>query len=101
MDKIICHYCDEEFNRHEINTEHIIPKSKGGCNHNHNKFKVCIDCNNKRGNMLMYQWLTGQSIGGKRLGIIATKLARSVDCMIEKHDQIRTAYKRLKRKYEG
>lgn len=38
-------------------TEHLIPKSHGGGNHRSNIVSACANCNHKRGNMPIPEWL--------------------------------------------
>ena len=72
-----CQYCKEPA---ELTREHVIPVSKGGCNHSHNILHVCESCNKKRGNMPMYQFL---QINEKNIqDIVARKIIRSVDCLM-------------------
>ena len=76
MDK--CQYCKEPA---ELTREHVIPISKGGCNHAHNIIHVCESCNHKRGNMPMYQWI---QLNDKYFtDIVARKSVKAVDCLIK------------------
>lgn len=80
----ICQYCKKEG---DLTKEHIIPKSKGGCNHSHNILNVCAKCNRARGNMPMTQWLRLKKV--KLRDIVARKVIVGVECMIKKNDKFR------------
>ena len=38
-------------------SDHIIPKSRGGCNHGHNRTRACVECNEKKGNEWPSLWV--------------------------------------------
>lgn len=46
---IECAYCQMEFSEYEMQTDHIVPTSKGGDNYNDNKVKSCVKCNAEKG----------------------------------------------------
>ncbi len=60
-----CAYCGEKGVLLEI--EHIIPKSKGGSNRVNNLTLACHDCNKKKGNMPVEQFLASKPDKLKRL----------------------------------
>ena len=53
-----CAYCDAEHTPMEI--DHIHPRSKGGSNRVSNLTLACHDCNQKKGNLLISEFLAGQ-----------------------------------------
>ena len=53
-----CAYCDAEHTPVEI--DHIHPRSKGGSNRVSNMTLACHDCNQKKGNRLISEFLAGQ-----------------------------------------
>lgn len=73
-----CQYCKKLFTK--LTREHVIPSSKGGCNHRHNIILVCVDCNSKRGNTPMYQFLSDNR--SFVMQDIAIKVLKAVDCYI-------------------
>jgi 5-methylcytosine-specific restriction endonuclease McrA len=48
-DKNICQYCGKKFPRHELNLDHVIPRSQGGFSHWENVVCSCHQCNRKKG----------------------------------------------------
>jgi len=61
-----CCYCGYKFQTHDLNLEHIIPKSRGGQSTWNNVVTSCIACNIKKGNKLPQE-------AGMRLLIEPTK----------------------------
>ena len=53
-----CTYCDSEHTPMEI--DHIHPHSKGGSNRVSNLALACHECNQKKGNLLISEFLAGQ-----------------------------------------
>lgn len=47
-----CCYCGLKFASHELNLEHVIPRSRGGKTSWDNIVTACIPCNSKKGNKL-------------------------------------------------
>ena len=53
-----CVYCGVKFGESVASTsDHIIPKSRGGCNHGHNRTRACVECNEKKGNEWPSLWV--------------------------------------------
>lgn len=48
----ICCYCGKKFQTHDLNLEHVMPKSRGGQSTWDNIVTSCISCNLKKGDML-------------------------------------------------
>jgi 5-methylcytosine-specific restriction endonuclease McrA len=44
-----CCYCGHQFNKHKLNLDHIIPRSRGGPTSWKNMVPSCIPCNSKKG----------------------------------------------------
>ena len=47
-----CCYCGHQFHTHELNLEHILPKSRGGQSAWNNVVTSCISCNIQKGDLL-------------------------------------------------
>lgn len=54
--KGICHYCGRQVDPSEITMDHIVPLSKGGKSEKNNVIPCCKDCNNKKKNLLTFEW---------------------------------------------
>ncbi len=48
-DKNSCQYCGRKFSRHELNIDHVIPRSQGGTSTWENVVCSCHECNRKKG----------------------------------------------------
>lgn len=48
-DRNTCQYCGERFARADLNLDHVIPRSQGGCSTWENVVCSCLDCNRKKG----------------------------------------------------
>ena len=48
-DRNTCQYCGEKFLRHELNLDHVIPRSQGGLSRWENVVCSCHACNRKKG----------------------------------------------------
>jgi 5-methylcytosine-specific restriction endonuclease McrA len=48
-DKSLCQYCGQKFPRHELNLDHVIPRSQGGFSAWENVVCSCHQCNRKKG----------------------------------------------------
>jgi 5-methylcytosine-specific restriction endonuclease McrA len=48
-DKNICQYCGQKFQRHDLNLDHVIPRSQGGFSTWENVVCSCHQCNRKKG----------------------------------------------------
>lgn len=48
-DKNTCQYCGRKFPRHELNIDHVIPRSQGGTSTWENVVCSCHECNRKKG----------------------------------------------------
>lgn len=51
-DKNTCQYCGERFPRHELNLDHVIPRSRGGLSTWENVVCSCFTCNRIKGGQL-------------------------------------------------
>jgi 5-methylcytosine-specific restriction endonuclease McrA len=54
-DKNTCQYCDEVFDRKELNLDHVIPRDRGGMTTWENIVCSCIPCNTRKGNRLPHE----------------------------------------------
>jgi len=50
-----CQYCGKQFDREELNLDHVIPREKGGQTTWENIVCSCIPCNTKKGNRLPHE----------------------------------------------
>jgi 5-methylcytosine-specific restriction endonuclease McrA len=48
-DKLICQYCGRKLPRHELNLDHVVPRSLGGTSTWENVVCSCHDCNRRKG----------------------------------------------------
>lgn len=48
-DRNTCQYCGNSFPRHELNLDHVIPRSQGGISTWENVVCSCHDCNRRKG----------------------------------------------------
>ena len=48
-DRNTCQYCGRRFARADLNLDHVIPRSQGGCSTWENVVCSCLDCNRKKG----------------------------------------------------
>lgn len=48
-DKLTCQYCDRRYPRHELNLDHVIPRSRGGISIWENVVCSCQECNRRKG----------------------------------------------------
>ncbi len=51
-DKNTCQYCGRRFSRHELNLDHVIPRSQNGLSSWGNIVCSCFSCNRKKGGRL-------------------------------------------------
>jgi 5-methylcytosine-specific restriction endonuclease McrA len=49
-DKNTCQYCGQQFDRRDLNLDHVIPRDRGGPTTWENIVCSCIDCNTRKGN---------------------------------------------------
>ncbi|MEM6279823.1 MAG: HNH endonuclease [Verrucomicrobiota bacterium] len=54
-DKFTCQYCGKQFENHELNLDHVIPREKGGETTWENVVCSCIRCNTRKANKLPAQ----------------------------------------------
>lgn len=52
-----CFYCGEQLEEDEKTIDHIIPLSKGGADKEYNLCVACEDCNNKKANMPLNEYV--------------------------------------------
>jgi Restriction endonuclease len=48
-DRNTCQYCGQRFPKHELNLDHVVPRSRGGVTTWENVVCSCIDCNRRKG----------------------------------------------------
>lgn len=48
-DKCTCQYCGSRLPRHQLNLDHVIPRSRGGTSRWENIVCSCLPCNRKKG----------------------------------------------------
>jgi 5-methylcytosine-specific restriction endonuclease McrA len=48
-DKSVCQYCGRHFPKHELNLDHVVPRSQGGITSWENVVCSCVNCNRKKG----------------------------------------------------
>jgi len=48
-DRNTCQYCGRCFARADLNLDHVVPRSQGGCSTWENVVCSCLDCNRKKG----------------------------------------------------
>ncbi len=51
-DRFLCAYCGAHFPESELTREHILPTSRGGCDHWMNCITACRSCNHRKGSRL-------------------------------------------------
>ncbi len=49
-DNYQCQYCGNNFMKHQLTLDHVIPKSRGGLKSWENLSSCCVPCNQKKGN---------------------------------------------------
>lgn len=54
-DKNTCQYCGVEFDRKDLNLDHVFPRDKGGQTTWENVVCSCIRCNSRKGNRLLHE----------------------------------------------
>lgn len=47
-----CCYCGKKFSPHQLNLDHVVPRSRGGKTNWNNIVTSCLECNLKKGNKL-------------------------------------------------
>ena len=52
-----CVYCNKSGKRNKLELDHAVPKSRGGQDRYDNLLASCTDCNRKRGNQPLEEWL--------------------------------------------
>jgi hypothetical protein len=52
-----CAYCDDKLKRGTRSTDHVVPISKGGENERNNIVPCCRNCNSRKNNHLLCEWL--------------------------------------------
>jgi 5-methylcytosine-specific restriction endonuclease McrA len=48
-DEMTCQYCGSKYRMHELNYDHVVPRSKGGKTEWSNIVSACYSCNDKKG----------------------------------------------------
>jgi 5-methylcytosine-specific restriction endonuclease McrA len=61
-DKFRCLLCGEKFSSDKLSLDHIIPKSKGGSNHQTNLYTASLICNSRRGDKPLEKFAEKKSI---------------------------------------
>lgn len=51
-----CYYCGQKFDPEELTMDHLLPLSQGGRSEKANIVPCCKDCNNKKKNLLPWEW---------------------------------------------
>lgn len=54
-DRNTCQYCGAQFDRRDLNLDHVVPRDKGGLTTWENVVCSCIPCNTRKGNRLPEQ----------------------------------------------
>lgn len=54
-DRHTCGYCGQEFDRRDLNIDHVIPRDKGGRTTWDNVVTSCVPCNTRKGNRLPHE----------------------------------------------
>lgn len=54
-DNFTCQYCQKQFDRKELNIDHVLPRDKGGVTSWENVVCSCIPCNTRKGNRLPHE----------------------------------------------
>lgn len=52
-----CIYCREKFNKKDLTIDHVLPRRFGGTSKKSNIAVSCRDCNQKKGSLLLTQFL--------------------------------------------
>ncbi|MDR9502306.1 MAG: HNH endonuclease [Desulfurivibrionaceae bacterium] len=52
----ICYYCGRQFKPKELTMDHLTPLGRGGTSNKGNLVASCKECNNKKKNLLPYEW---------------------------------------------
>lgn len=62
-----CQYCLNPISFNEATKDHVIPKSKGGTNHDFNLVLACRKCNNDKDSIFPYFDANGQEVKPRRM----------------------------------
>jgi 5-methylcytosine-specific restriction endonuclease McrA len=54
-DRNMCQYCGREFDRKDLNLDHVLPRDRGGQTTWENIVCSCIPCNTRKGNRLPHE----------------------------------------------
>lgn len=57
-----CTYCTKVYPLHDLTIDHVVPKKMGGSNGLVNLTLSCRDCNHKKGEMLLTQFLRAYEV---------------------------------------
>jgi 5-methylcytosine-specific restriction endonuclease McrA len=66
-----CPYCGGVFSKSDSHLDHIYPVSKGGLSIRKNLIFVCIDCNQKKGDLTLRNFIKNQNMDS---GLIYSRL---------------------------
>ena len=54
--KGVCHYCGQSTTPKDLTMDHIVPISRGGRSTKSNVVAACLQCNNKKKQLLPMEW---------------------------------------------
>lgn len=54
--KGVCYYCEKQTPPEDLTMDHVVPLSRGGRSKKGNLVPACKECNNKKKQMLPFEW---------------------------------------------
>lgn len=85
-----CCYCGKKFPTHELNLEHVVPRSRGGKSTWDNVVTSCVSCNLQKGNKLIGE--TGMNL---RIKPSRPKWHRGISLVLKPHVRVRASWQKF------
>lgn len=85
-----CCYCGKKFPTHELNLEHVVPRSRGGKSTWDNVVTSCVSCNLQKGNKLIGE--TGMNL---RIKPSKPKWHRGISLVLKPHIRVRASWQKF------
>lgn len=85
-----CCYCGKKFPTHELNLEHVVPRSRGGKSTWDNVVTSCVSCNLQKGNKLIGE--TGMNLCIKPA---RPKWHRGISLVLRPHIRVRASWQKF------